>query len=183
MEVSGAQFYAMPPQAVRGRAGGTAIYGMHYFEVSWWVLTALTSLFPLLWASGYVGWRLRERRARRLRDGICLKCGYDLRASVGRCPECGTPVPGGAGADNSAKDGGASIVGGKAGAVDRTGLADLDVARVDFSGVLLRALNAGRDAGERLEAGGGDRLAAEGAEFMGLVFVLAAHWGTSVFSP
>lgn len=35
-------------------------------------------LVPLLRAQ----WRLRNRR--------CVECGYDLRASPGRCPECGT---------------------------------------------------------------------------------------------
>ena len=33
------------------------------------------------------------RRAMRLREGLCVKCGYDLRASIDHCPECGWPVP------------------------------------------------------------------------------------------
>jgi hypothetical protein len=48
--------------------------------------TALFALAPLAWLAGY---RKRRRRAARARGGLCASCGYDLRASAGRCPECG----------------------------------------------------------------------------------------------
>lgn len=59
-----------------------------------WLMSALPMWFVQLALSGlvvraYVPWR---RYRRRVREGLCLACGYDLRASEERCPECGRGI-------------------------------------------------------------------------------------------
>lgn len=54
--------------------------------VPYWVLVIPLALLPL------TGFRRVIVRRRRKRRGQCLACGYDLRQSPDRCPECGKPV-------------------------------------------------------------------------------------------
>jgi hypothetical protein len=49
-----------------------------------WAPAAITGLLPAAWI-----WRKVRRRQKRL-VGCCSVCGYDLRATPDRCPECGT---------------------------------------------------------------------------------------------
>jgi hypothetical protein len=46
-----------------------------------------TAVLPAVWVVSLL-WR-RHRSSRRRRAGRCPACGYDLRASPDRCPECG----------------------------------------------------------------------------------------------
>jgi hypothetical protein len=55
------------------------------FSVPWWIPLLLCMAPPAAAAA-----RSFHRRKRRVL-GLCVECGYDLRASAGRCPECGAP--------------------------------------------------------------------------------------------
>jgi len=62
-----------------------------FLSVSWgWPLLLSSIVFlpiPARWL------QLRRRYRRRIAQALCVTCGYDLRASPDRCPECGTVPP------------------------------------------------------------------------------------------
>jgi hypothetical protein len=76
--------------------GGVGFYSIHNprsgnrhlsLIVPFWLILILTALPPLAWLG-------QRRRARRVpgAQNLCATCGYDLRATPDRCPECGRPT-------------------------------------------------------------------------------------------
>ena len=54
--------------------------------VPYWLIVPVTAILPVRW------WLIRRRQRARGVTGRCLGCGYDLRGSPERCPECGAAV-------------------------------------------------------------------------------------------
>jgi hypothetical protein len=52
-------------------------------------LPFLVALFAPLPLVDLIRIRRHRRRVRRLAAGLCVRCGYDLRATPQKCPECG----------------------------------------------------------------------------------------------
>jgi hypothetical protein len=73
--------------------GGVAIIDINrpdavtrHYGAPYWFILAITGFLPF-------GWTVRVmRRRNRPVHGLCARCGYDLRASTNRCPECGAAV-------------------------------------------------------------------------------------------
>ena len=68
------------------RPGGWRSTTLQSVGVAHWAVAAMTAVLP-----GWLAFRNLRRRCRRARRaGICTTCGYDLRATPDRCPECGS---------------------------------------------------------------------------------------------
>jgi hypothetical protein len=62
--------------------GDTAKYRARANYLPYWSIVLIAAVRPAMWL----------RQARRSETLHCGKCGYDLRATPQRCPECGTPA-------------------------------------------------------------------------------------------
>ena len=69
----------------RRRPGGMPKFNPILWSVRLPILApmALFAILPAIKVSGWI------RRDYRRQHGLCQRCGYDLRGSAGRCPECG----------------------------------------------------------------------------------------------
>jgi hypothetical protein len=86
--------FTAPPGTARNRVGVDWQFVERPKYREWrlllpcWLVVAVVAVYP----SVHV-WRVRRwRAARRLGENRCVRCGYDLRATPERCPECGSPA-------------------------------------------------------------------------------------------
>jgi hypothetical protein len=66
---------------------GFYVEAFRQVSVPWWFLCALSTMALMLAGEPVFGLRFAITRHSR---GTCSVCGYDLRATPDRCPECGT---------------------------------------------------------------------------------------------
>jgi len=74
------------PRRGEGRDGSDAAWvsaSQYHLLVPYYGPALVLAILPLFWAI---------RRIKRAKPGYCVVCGYDLRATPERCPECGTAM-------------------------------------------------------------------------------------------
>ena len=89
--------YWIDPDKPRPRTGLTWSSGSSFWlppgwdptaTIPYWHLLMYFGALPLWWCVRRLA-SLAALQNRRRKRGLCSMCGYDLRASCGRCPECG----------------------------------------------------------------------------------------------
>jgi hypothetical protein len=86
--------FSMPPPTLAelctrhafGFGMGMDPFGNGAVVIPHWFIAIVSLLLPAWWLVS------RHRTKRAIRMGRCPTCGYDLRATPDRCPECGTPA-------------------------------------------------------------------------------------------
>lgn len=80
------RFHSLGIHVATARTPRSSQYDM---TIPYWLVIAASAFLPVTHAI-----RLRRDQISRYRSsqGLCLACGYDLRESRERCPECGTPT-------------------------------------------------------------------------------------------
>jgi hypothetical protein len=68
------------------RTETSARYQVVTAQIPYWLPLAV---FASLAAVAGRNWLIEARTKRRRAEGLCTGCGYDLRVTPGRCPECG----------------------------------------------------------------------------------------------
>jgi hypothetical protein len=82
-------FPMTPMNPTPARFAALPSFPLTLIYLPYWMLLTVAAALPLAASTRFlVTWRKRRRRHK----GLCAPCGYDLRASTDRCPECGTAI-------------------------------------------------------------------------------------------
>jgi len=74
-------------EVISNTSVGSGIIRERNLIAPYWSLVVVTIPLPLIFL---FTWKKQRTQKYRLAQGFCIQCGYDLRATPGQCPECGT---------------------------------------------------------------------------------------------